>query len=108
MFLKDFFKVSCNISNMVSISFVVIINWGQRTIAEPKGLQIRPLFIDSLAILSPIDNKGSKGYFVFLRIKPSDVNIDESELKEFLDEHENYFSELISEYIKKLKAISSS
>jgi len=34
--------------------------------------------------------------------------IDESELKEFLDEHENYFSELISEYIKKLKAISSS
>ena len=45
---------------------------------------------------------------VFLRIKPSDVNIDESELKEFLDEHENYFSELISEYIKKLKAISSS
>ena len=45
---------------------------------------------------------------VFLRIKPSDVNIDESELKEFLDEHKNYFSELISEYIKKLKAISSS
>ena len=45
---------------------------------------------------------------VFSRIKPSDVNIDESELKEFLDEHENYFSELISEYIKKLKAISSS
>ena len=39
---------------------------------------------------------------VFLRIKPSDVNIDESELKEFLDEHENYFSELISEYIKKI------
>ena len=35
---------------------------------------------------------------VFLRIKPSDVNIDESELKEFLDEHENYFSE----YIKKI------
>ena len=39
---------------------------------------------------------------VFSRIKPSDVNIDESELKEFLDEHENYFSELISEYIKKI------
>ncbi len=35
---------------------------------------------------------------VFSRIKPSDVNIDESELKEFLDEHENYFSE----YIKKI------
>ena len=39
---------------------------------------------------------------VFSRIKPSDVNIDESELKEFLDEHENYFSELISEYIKEI------
>ena len=39
---------------------------------------------------------------VFLRIKPSDVNIDESELKEFLDEHGNYFSELISKYIKKI------
>jgi len=39
---------------------------------------------------------------VFSRIKPCDVNIDESELKEFLDEHENYFSELISEYIKKI------
>ena len=35
---------------------------------------------------------------VFSRIKPGDVNIDESELKEFLDEHENYFSE----YIKKI------
>ena len=36
---------------------------------------------------------------VFSRIKSSDVNIDESELKEFLDEHENYFSE----YIKKIE-----
>ena len=41
---------------------------------------------------------------VFSRIKPSDVNIDESELKEFLDEHENYFSELISEYIRILQS----
>ena len=39
---------------------------------------------------------------VFLRIKPSDVNIDESELKEFLDEHGNYFSKLSSEYIIKI------
>ena len=39
---------------------------------------------------------------VFSRIKSSDVNIDESELKEFLNEHENYFSELIFEYIKKI------
>ena len=36
---------------------------------------------------------------VFSRIKPSDVNIDESELKEFLDEHENYFSELIYKFL---------
>ena len=39
---------------------------------------------------------------VFSRIKPSDVNIDESELKEFLDEHGNYFSKLSSEYIIKI------
>ena len=39
---------------------------------------------------------------VFSRIKPGDVNIDESELKEFLDEHGNYFSKLSSEYIIKI------
>jgi len=33
-----------------------------------------------------------------------DVNIDESKLKEFLDEHENYFSELISGYVQKLNS----
>ena len=39
---------------------------------------------------------------VFSRIKPSDVNIDESELKEFLGKYENYFSKLSSEYIIKI------
>ena len=36
-------------------------NWGHKTIAGPRGLQIKPLSIDLLAILSPIDKDESNG-----------------------------------------------
>ena len=32
------------------------------------------------------------------------TKLSESKLKEFLDEHENYFSELISGYVQKLNS----
>ena len=44
--LKELFRVSCNISNIVSICSLVIINGGHKTIEGPRGLHINPFSID--------------------------------------------------------------
>ena len=57
-------------SNRSSNCFSVIINWGHKTIAGPKGLQINPLSIDKLATLSNLISASARKGISFFDIVP--------------------------------------